>query len=52
MRVDLVSKTNFGALRMGKRRDREGETLRSIGRSYNFSAATIARLADARCRIL
>jgi DNA invertase Pin-like site-specific DNA recombinase len=28
-----------------KRRDREGETLRSIGRSYNVSAATIARLA-------
>jgi hypothetical protein len=27
-----------------KRRDREGETLRSIGRSYNVSAATIARL--------
>jgi hypothetical protein len=28
-----------------KRRDHEGETLRSIGRSYNVSAATIARLA-------
>src|SRR5271165_2626784 len=28
-----------------KRRDRNGETLRSIGRSYNVSAATIARLA-------
>jgi DNA invertase Pin-like site-specific DNA recombinase len=28
-----------------KRRDREGETLRSIGRSYNVSAATIGRLA-------
>jgi hypothetical protein len=27
-----------------KRRDRDGETLRSIGRSYNVSAATIARL--------
>jgi DNA invertase Pin-like site-specific DNA recombinase len=27
-----------------KRRDREGETLRSIGRNYNVSAATIARL--------
>ena len=27
-----------------KRRDREGETLRSIGRSYNVSAATIGRL--------
>jgi hypothetical protein len=27
-----------------KRRDREGETLRSIGGSYNVSAATIARL--------
>jgi DNA invertase Pin-like site-specific DNA recombinase len=27
-----------------KRRDREGETLRSIGCSYNVSAATIARL--------
>jgi hypothetical protein len=27
-----------------KRRDSEGETLRSIGRSYNVSAATIARL--------
>jgi len=29
-----------------KRRDREGETLRSIGRSYNVSAATIGRLAQ------
>jgi DNA invertase Pin-like site-specific DNA recombinase len=28
-----------------KRRDQEGETLRSIGRSYNVSAATISRLA-------
>src|SRR6202035_2304164 len=28
-----------------KRRDRDGETLRSIGRSYNVSAATIGRLA-------
>jgi DNA invertase Pin-like site-specific DNA recombinase len=28
-----------------KRRDREGETLRSIGRSYNVSRATISRLA-------
>jgi DNA invertase Pin-like site-specific DNA recombinase len=28
-----------------KRRDNEGETLRSIGRSYNVSAATISRLA-------
>jgi hypothetical protein len=27
-----------------KRRDKDGETLRSIGRSYNVSAATIARL--------
>jgi DNA invertase Pin-like site-specific DNA recombinase len=27
-----------------KRRDREGETLRSIGPSYNVSAATISRL--------
>jgi DNA invertase Pin-like site-specific DNA recombinase len=27
-----------------KRRDREGETLRSKGRSYNMSAATISRL--------
>jgi DNA invertase Pin-like site-specific DNA recombinase len=27
------------------RRDKEGETLRSIGRSYNVSAATISRLA-------
>ena len=27
-----------------KRRDQEGETLRSIGRSYNVSAATISRL--------
>ncbi|MGC2224073.1 MAG: hypothetical protein WA624_17865 [Methylocella sp.] len=27
-----------------KRRDRDGETLRSIGRSYNVSAATISRL--------
>ena len=29
-----------------KRRDIEGETLRSIGRSYNVSAATIGRLAS------
>jgi hypothetical protein len=29
-----------------KRRDQEGETLRSIGRSYNGSAATIARIAQ------
>ena len=28
-----------------KRRDREGETLSSIGRSYNVSAATIGRLS-------
>jgi DNA invertase Pin-like site-specific DNA recombinase len=28
-----------------KRRDVDGETLRSIGRSYNVSAATISRLA-------
>lgn len=28
-----------------KRRDMDGETLRSIGRSYNVSAATISRLA-------
>jgi DNA invertase Pin-like site-specific DNA recombinase len=28
-----------------KRRDRDGETLRSIGRSYNVSAATISRLS-------
>jgi DNA invertase Pin-like site-specific DNA recombinase len=28
-----------------RRRDRDGETLRSIGRSYNVSAATISRLA-------
>jgi DNA invertase Pin-like site-specific DNA recombinase len=28
-----------------KRRDEEGETLRSIGRSYNVSAQTISRLA-------
>ncbi|MGQ0443992.1 MAG: hypothetical protein ACT4O2_02410 [Beijerinckiaceae bacterium] len=28
-----------------KRRDKNWETLRSIRRSYNFSAATIARLA-------
>jgi DNA invertase Pin-like site-specific DNA recombinase len=28
-----------------KRRDRDGETLRSIGRSCNVSAATIGRLA-------
>ncbi len=27
-----------------KRRDKDGETLRSIGRSYNVSAATIGRL--------
>jgi DNA invertase Pin-like site-specific DNA recombinase len=29
-----------------KRRDQEGETLRSIGRSYNVSAATISRLTN------
>jgi hypothetical protein len=29
-----------------KRRDKEGETLRSIGRSYNVSAATISRLMN------
>jgi DNA invertase Pin-like site-specific DNA recombinase len=29
-----------------KRRDKEGETLRSIGRSYNVCAATIQRLAE------
>jgi DNA invertase Pin-like site-specific DNA recombinase len=28
-----------------KRRDKQGETLRSIGRSYNVSAANISRLA-------
>jgi DNA invertase Pin-like site-specific DNA recombinase len=28
-----------------KRRDKDGETLRSIRRSYNVSAATISRLA-------
>jgi hypothetical protein len=27
-----------------KRRDKDGETLRSIARSYNVSAATISRL--------
>jgi DNA invertase Pin-like site-specific DNA recombinase len=27
-----------------KRRDKDGETLRSIGRGYNVSAATISRL--------
>jgi LysM repeat protein len=27
-----------------KRRDKQGETLRSIARSYNVSAATIQRL--------
>ena len=27
-----------------KRRDQDGETLRSIGRSYNVSAQTISRL--------
>ncbi len=27
-----------------KRRDKDGETLRSIGRSYNVSAQTISRL--------
>jgi len=27
-----------------KRRDKDEETLRSIGRSYNVSAATISRL--------
>ena len=30
-----------------KRRDKDGETLRSIGRSYNVSAATISRLSVA-----
>ena len=29
-----------------KRRDKDGETLRSIARSYNVSAATISRLAS------
>ncbi|MGP0059028.1 MAG: recombinase family protein [Beijerinckiaceae bacterium] len=29
-----------------KRRDKQGETLRSIARSYNVSAATISRLAQ------
>ncbi len=29
-----------------KRRDRDGETLRSIGRSYNVSAQTIQRLGQ------
>jgi DNA invertase Pin-like site-specific DNA recombinase len=29
-----------------QRRDVEGETLRSIGRSYNVSAATIGRLSS------
>jgi len=28
-----------------KRRDKDGETLRSIGRSYKVSAQTISRLA-------
>jgi Helix-turn-helix domain len=28
-----------------KRRDKDGETLRSMARSYNVSAATISRLA-------
>jgi hypothetical protein len=28
------------------RRDKDGETLRSIGRSYNVSAATISRLTN------
>ena len=28
-----------------KRRDKDGETLRSIARSYNVSAATIQRLS-------
>ena len=35
-----------------KRRHKDGETLRSIGRSYNVSAATISRLIPhclARC---
>jgi hypothetical protein len=27
-----------------KRRDKDGETLRSIGRCYNITAATISRL--------
>ncbi len=31
-----------------KRRDKDGETLRSIARSYNVSPQTISRLADAR----
>src|SRR5277367_5662003 len=30
-----------------KRRDKDGETLRSIARSYNVSAATISRLSNA-----
>jgi DNA invertase Pin-like site-specific DNA recombinase len=29
-----------------KRRDEDGEALRSIGRSYNVSAQTISRLSD------
>lgn len=28
-----------------KRRDKDGENLRSVGRSYNVSAATISRLS-------
>jgi hypothetical protein len=37
--------THHQQLEAIKRRDHEDETLRSIGRSYNVSAATIARLA-------
>jgi DNA invertase Pin-like site-specific DNA recombinase len=34
----------FGRKPKLTRRDKDGETLRSIGRSYNVSAATISRL--------
>lgn len=36
--------TDFQRRRPTKRRDKDGETLRSIARSYNVSAATISRL--------
>jgi hypothetical protein len=36
--------THHQQLEAIKRRDKNGETLRSIGRSYNVSAATISRL--------
>ena len=40
----MTEEANDTARRRAKRRDKDGETLRSIGRSYNVSAATISRL--------